>query len=381
MPLFVVHRGTMERAAGSFSLKNTLKAKMPIGKFFYWFLAFIPISIIFGLFTDLKIVTFFTCILALIPLARIMGYAAKEVSLHVNPTVNGLIQATFGNMIELIIAIFALAQGPQLIPLVQASLIGSILINILLLDGLSIFFGGLRYRFQRFNNQVIGISSTMLIIAVVGLAIPTVYSYLTVPSQENHVGAISIAVAIVMAIIYIAGLVFSLYTHKDFFSAGEQLTQEKATTTPRRAVIILLLSIIVAAVVSEFLVGTVETAAVTLGLTQTFIGIVLIGFVTNVTEHATAINFALQNKISTSIEIGLSSAIQISLFVMPIIVFTSVIFGFGFTLVFSLFELLAVLLAVLIVNYLSADGQCNWLEGAQLISVYFIIAIAFFFIQ
>ena len=129
------------------------------------------------------------------------------------------------------------------------------------------------------------------------------------------------------------------------------------------------------------LVGTVETAAVSLGITQTFIGIVLISLVTNVAEHATAINFALQNKISISIEIGLSSAIQISLFVVPIIVFASVIFGLGFTLVFSLFELLAVMLAVLIVNYLSADGQCNWLEGAQLLSVYFIIAIAFFFIQ
>lgn len=371
----------MERAAGSFSLKNALKRRMPIGRFFYWLLAFIPISIFFGLFTNFQIVTFFTAIIALVPLARIMGYAAKEISLHVNPTVNGLIQATFGNMIELIIAIFALLQGPQLIPLVQASIIGSILINILLLDGLSIFIGGLKYRFQKFNNQVIGISSTMLIIAVAGLAIPTVYNALASPSQEHHLNQISTAVAIVMALIYIAGLVFSLRTHKDFFSAGEPSTQEKATISPRRAVIILILSIIVAAVVSEFLVRTVETAAVTLGLTQTFIGIVLISLVTNVTEHATAINFALQNKISTSIEIGLSSAIQISLFVVPIIVFTSAILGLGFTLVFSLFELLAVILAVLIVNYLSADGQCNWLEGAQLLSVYSIIAIAFFFIM
>lgn len=373
----------MERAAGSFSLKNALKRRMNIGRFFYWLLIFIPICILFGLFTDLKIVTFFTAILALVPLARIMGYAAKEISLHVNPTINGLIQATFGNMIELIIAVFALRQGPQLIPLVQASIIGSILINILLLDGLSIFVGGLRYRFQRFNNQIIGVSSTMLIIAVAGLAIPTVYFFLASPQQSSHVNQISTAVAVVMAIIYIAGLVFSLRTHKDFFSAGELQTgaKEVATISRRRALIILLLSIVVASVISELLVGTVETAATTLGITQTFIGIVLISLVTNVAEHATAINFALQNKISVSIEIGLSSAIQISLFVVPIIIFTSVIFGLGFTLVFSLFEILAVVLAVLIVNYLSADGQCNWLEGAQLISVYFIIAIAFFFIQ
>ncbi len=373
----------MERAAGSFSFTNALKRRMHIGRVFYWLLAFIPISIIFGVFTDLKIVTFFTSILALVPLARIMGYAAKEISLHVNPTVNGLIQATFGNMIELIIAIFALRQGPQLIPLVQASIIGSILINILLLDGLSIFVGGLRYRFQRFNNQVIGVSSTMLIIAVAGLAIPTVYYNLASPQQTQHLGQISIAVAIVMALIYIAGLVFSLRTHKDFFSAAEPVPagKEEPSMSRRRAALILFLSIVIASIVSEMLVGTVETAAVSLGITQTFIGIVLISLVTNVAEHATAINFALQNKISTSIEIGLSSAIQISLFVVPIIVFTSVIFGLGFTLVFSLFELLAVMLAVLIVNYLSADGQCNWLEGAQLLSVYFIIAIAFFFIQ
>lgn len=373
----------MERAVGSFSLKNALKRRMNIGRTFYWLLAFIPICIIFGLFTNLQIITFFTAILALVPLARIMGYAAKEISLHVNPTVNGLIQATFGNMIELIIAISALRQGPELIPLVQASIIGSILINILLLDGLSIFTGGLRYRFQRFNNQVIGVSSTMLIIAVAGLAIPTVYYFLASPAQNVHVGQISVAVAIVMALIYIAGLIFSLRTHKDFFSAADVSKEDKETATisRRRALIILLLSIVVASVVSEFLVSTVETAATTLGMTQTFIGIVLISLVTNVAEHATAINFALANKISVSIEIGLSSAIQISLFVVPIIMFTSVIFGLGFTLVFSLFELLAVILAVLIVNYLSADGQCNWLEGAQLLSVYFIIAIAFFFIQ
>jgi Ca2+:H+ antiporter len=376
---FVVGRKKLVQGYYSPPLKQTIIQKLRIGKAFYWFLLFIPISIFSALVIKNDTLTFITSILAIVPLARIMGYTTKEISLQTNPTISGLLSATFGNAIELIIAIFALQKG--LILVVQASIIGSIIGNILLLVGLSLFAGGLRYKNQRFNNESIAVSSTMLIIVVAGLAIPSVYYFLN--PQGLHIQVLSAAVAVVMTIIYLAGLVFSLRTHKDLFDASDEIkaTHERPTMSKKLAALILLLAVVVVAVESEFLVRGIETAAVTIGITQTFIGIVVIAIITNIAEKSTAVHFALENKLDVSIEIGLSSAIQIALFVVPILMLVSQIFNFGFTLVFTPFEILAVMLAVLIVNYLSADGRCNWLEGAQLISVYSIIAIAFFFVS
>jgi Ca2+:H+ antiporter len=266
---------------------------------------------------------------------------------------------------------------------VKASLIGSIIGNILLLVGLSILSGGLRYKHQRFNNETIAVSSTMLIIVVAGLSIPSAYSFIGPDTAQEHVPTLSIAVAIVMALIYIAGLIFALRTHRDLFDATDEIrdTNEKPTMSKRLAAFILLITIIVVAVESELLVRGIEGAASTIGVTKIFIGVVLIAIVTNIAEKATAIHFALENKLDVSIEIGLSSAIQIALFVVPILMLVSQVFAFRFDLVFTPFEILSVGLAVMIINYLSADGRCNWLEGAQLISVYLIIITAFFFIS
>ncbi len=376
----VVKRGTLNRNIYAPPILRAIAQKLRIGKTFYLLLIFIPISFYFALFTADKTLTFITSILAIIPLARIMGYSTTQISLQANPTVSGLISATFGNSIELIIAIIALQNG--LIRVVQASMIGSIIGNILLLVGLSVFFGGLRYKHQTFNNETVAVSSTMLIIVVAGLAIPSVYAFAN-PGVDSDISTISIAVAIVMAVIYIAGLVFSLKTHKDLFDASDEIrdTQERPTMTKKLAALILLITIIVVAIQSEFLVQSINAAAVSLGITTTFIGIIIIAIITNIAENATAVHFALRNKLDVSIEIGLSSAIQIALFVVPILMLVSQLFGFGFTLQFTLFELVALVLGVLIINYLSADGRCNWLEGAQLISVYAIVAIAFFFIS
>jgi len=381
MTPFVVKRGIVVKNVYTPPVIQSISKKLRIGKVFYLLLIFIPISIFFGLFTKNETLTFITSILSIIPLARIMGYVTKEISLQTNPTMSGLISATFGNAIELIIAIIALKNG--LIDVVKASLIGSIIGNILLLVGLSVLFGGLRYKHQRFNNETIAVSSTMLIIVVAGLSIPSVYNFIGSKTAQEHIPALSIAVAIVMALIYLAGLVFSLLTHKDLFDASDEMkaTNEKSTMSKRLAAFILLLTVIVVAVESELLVRGIEGAASTIGITQIFIGIVLIAIVTNIAEKATAIHFALENKLDVSIEIGLSSAIQIALFVVPILMLVSQILHFGFDLVFTPFEILSVVLAVMIINYLSADGRCNWLEGAQLISVYLIIIIAFFFIS
>ena len=375
---FVVGRKEIKRAFYAPPLKGTLIQKLRIGKIFYWFLLFVPISFFCALVIRNDTLTFITCILAIVPLARILGYTTKEISLQSNPTVSGLFSATFGNAIELIIAIIALSAG--LIEVVQASLIGSIIGNILLLVGISIFAGGLQYKNQRFNNQTIAVSSTMLIIVVAGLSIPSIYAILNPQDTENQL--LSSAVAVVMALIYLAGLVFSLRTHKDLFDASDEMkaSSEKPTMSRRLAAVILLIVIVIVSLESELLVKTIENAARTFGISQMFIGIVVIAIITNIAEISTAVHFSLENKLDVSIEIGLSSAIQIALFVVPILMFVSQMFNFGFSLVFAPFEILAVILAVLIVNYLSADGRCNWLEGAQLLSVYLIISIAFFFV-
>jgi Ca2+:H+ antiporter len=355
-----------------------LKKFLKVEGFFIWLLLFIPVSLLVAFLTHNKTLTFITSILALIALARIIGFATKEIALQANANIAGLVSATFGNIIELIIAILALSRG--MIRVVQASIIGSIIGNILFLIGLSIFFGGLKYKHQKFNKQAVSVSSTMLIIAVVGLTIPSMYG-LTNPNAA-HLSVLSDAVAVVLALVYIAGLVFTLFTHRDLFDATDEIraTKHKPILTKKAAFWVLFIATIVVAVESELLVSSIEEATMSLGLTQTFIGVVVIAIATNVAEKISAINFARENKIDLSIEVGLSSAIQIALFVVPILVLISEIFNFGFNLVFSLFEVISVVLAVLIVNHLAGDGTCNWLEGAQLLTVYLIIATAFFFL-
>jgi Ca2+:H+ antiporter len=347
-----------------------------IGKLFLWMLLFIPLAA-FSTYLHNGVLTFILSILAIIPLARIIGFSTKEIAIQTNPTIGGLLSATFGNVIELVIAIIALSEG--LIRLVQASIIGSIIGNILLLIGLSVFAGGLRYKHQRFNNRTAGVSSTMLIIAVVGLTIPSLFAFLKPETATSD--ALSMAVAIVLILTYIAGLIFSLLTHNDLFDATDEIRlKDKPTMRKRTAAVWLLISTALAALMAEILVDAIEPTMQSIGLTETFIGVVIIAIITNVAEKSTAINFALQNKLDLAIEIGLSSAIQIALIVVPILVFVSHVLGYGFLSVFSAFEVSAVILAVMIVNHLAADGRCNWLEGAQLMSVYAILVIAFYFI-
>ena len=358
------------------SLKNLQKLEIP--NFFYLMIIFIPISFFLALLNLDPVITFIITLLALVPLAVIIGYTTKQIALQTNPTIGGLVSATFGNLIELIIAIIALREG--LINVVKGSIIGSIIGNLLLLIGLSIMVGGFKYKHQRFNKEAIGVSSTMLIIVVVGIVIPSIYAIM---KPENiNTPLFGDFVAGIMALIYIAGLIFSLKTHKDLFDATDEIkaAHEKPILSIKFASLILILATIFAAIESEFLVGTIKQAALSLGITEMFIGAVLIAIITNVAEKSTAIHFALENKLDLSLEIGLSSAIQIALFVVPILVFVSQIFGYGFFLFFSLFEIIAVILTVTVINHLATDGRCNWLEGAQLISVYLIIAIAFFFI-
>jgi len=211
--------------------------------------------------------------------------------------------------------------------------------------------------------------------------VPTFYS-LTMHTTPSQIMILSDALAIVLALIYLAGLFFALFTHKHLFDASDEIksSKDKAMLSKTKAGWILFATVLVVGVVSEGLVRTAEHAAVSMGLTQTFIGIFIIAIIANIAEKGAAIHFARENKLDISIEIGLSSAIQIALFVVPILILISSIFHYGFSLVFTAFEVITMLFAVMIINYLSADGRCNWLEGAQLLALYMIIAIVYYFI-
>lgn len=350
-----------------------------LGNTTYLLLVFIPLSIYLSFFTQERALAFAATVIAIVPLARIIGFATGELVLQTNPTLGGLLNATLGNVVELIIAAFALRGG--LLILVQASIVGSILNNLLLLIGASIFFGGIRHKEQRFNKDSVGVSSTMLIIAIVGLAVPTVYS-MTTRTGGSDSRIISDAVAGVLALVYVASLIFSFVTHKHLFDASEEMkaAAPKPQLSVRESSLILAVTTLAVVLESEILVDGFKYATLGLGLTETFLGVVVVAVITNIAEKASAVRFAMENKLDVALEIGLSSAIQIALFVVPILVFISHMFNWGFSLVFSPFEIVSVFFAVMIVNYLSSDGKCNWLEGVQLVSVYLIIMIAFYFI-
>ncbi|MBI2545846.1 calcium/proton exchanger [Candidatus Woesearchaeota archaeon] len=338
-------------------------------------LIFFPISIVMWYIGIKGAPLFIVSILSLLPIARVIGKATEELALQTNPTISGILSATFGNIIEIIIAIIAIRAG--LIELVKASLVGSILANILLLIGLSIFIGGIKYKEQRFNTQVAGVSSTMLIIAVTGMSLPSIYA-ITTGKRLLILGDI---VAVLLAIIYIAGLVFALKTHKHLFDYTDSYKREahKPLWSRRKAGFIMAAFIGLAAIQSELLVESIAGASISLGISQTFIGFTFIAILTNIAEKSAAIQMALKNKIDISLEIGTNSAIQIALFVLPILAFISLFMQNQFSLFFNLFEIVSMLFAVMIINYLSSDGRCNWLEGAQLMTVYLIFVVAFFF--
>ncbi|OGO19917.1 MAG: calcium/proton exchanger [Chloroflexi bacterium RBG_16_50_9] len=338
----------------------------------YSMLVFLPVSIWLHLTQSNPILVAIVTILAIIPITSLIARSTQDLSLRTSTVVGSLLNATFGNAIELFIAIFAIKAG--LLEMVKASLIGSIVINILLLIGLSMIFGGIRYREQKFNRDSVGVSSTMLLIAVAGLSLPTIYSVIT----GNSAFVMSQAVSITLGITYLLSLLFVLFTHRHLFEAKRDVS-EQSRWGPPKASLVLALSIALAGVESDILVSVLQPIVQNSALHQDFVGLVIIAIITNVPEHVAAIRFGLRNNITLSMEIGMNSAIQIALFVAPILVFISPLMGGQLSLAFAPFQMIAMILAVMIINYLGSDGICNWLEGVQLAAVYIIIAIAFYF--
>ena len=319
---------------------------------------------------------FATAVIALIPLAEKMGKATDELAKHYGEHIGGLLNAAFGNAAELIIAIIAVQEG--LIDLVRASLSGSIIGNLLFVLGSGLLVGGLKYKEQKFSEALSGMNSTMLLIAFLSIMIPSLFHILPGHTISKEIN-LSVIISILLLLVYGASLVFSLKTHKDLFMNKEK--NEKPEWSKQKAVIVLLVATVFLALVSEALVGQVEHVVKNVGMSEIFIGAVVVAIVGNAAEHLSAVRFSLENKVEVAINITVGSSLQIAMFVAPLAVLIGV-YGFNqpMDLVFSPLELIAVFASVLVVNEISNDSKFNWFEGLQLIVMYLIIAALFYLV-
>ena len=346
-------------------------------KFLKYMLIFIPISFIAKFMNASGTIMFILSCLSIIPLAGLMGEGTEQISFYSGPKIGGFLNGTFGNATELIISFFALKQG--LFDIVKSSIAGAVIGNVLLVVGASMLAGGLKFKTQKFNEKVSEVTSSMLLFAVLGLCIPALFTHTVDPALLNtRYEGLSIFVAVVMIIIYILSLVFSFSTHKDIYNT-EASKEGSAKWTLKKAILILVVVTILIAIESEFLVNGVESITESLGWSEFFVGIILIPIIGNAAEHTTAIIMARKDQMDVALEIALGSSLQIILFVAPILIFISLFFK-PMSIVFNEFELVALIASVVIANKVSHDGECNWLEGVQLLAVYLIISASFFII-
>jgi Ca2+:H+ antiporter len=342
-------------------------------------LIFAPIAIVGRFLGWPPTLLFISSALAVIPLAGILGQATEELAVHTGPRLGGLLNATLGNAAELIITLFAIRAG--LLDLVKASITGSILGNVLLVMGLSILLGGIKNGVQRFDRTHASVSATQLILAVLALVIPSLF-FFAHTETAGPVEWLSLGTAVAMLAIYALGLLFAFRrTSPEPELARETHAAHGGRWSVRRAVALLLLSTGFVAWLSEILVAAVEHTTVTLGLSEFFIGIIIVPLVGNVAEHAVAVQTAWKNKMELSMAVSLGSSLQIALFVAPLLVFISLLMRHPLTLVFNQFELIALFGAILIATFVAQDGESNWLEGAQLLAVYAILGLAFFYLR
>ena len=347
-------------------------------KFLKFLLIFVPISFIAKFMNASGTVMFLLSCASIIPLAGLLGEGTEEVSIYSGPKIGGFINGTFGNATELIISFFALKKG--LFEVVNSSIAGAVIGNVLLVIGASMLAGGIKYKAQKFNIKVIEVTSSMLLFAVIGLCVPALFTH-TVPIDllNTTYEGLSIFVAVVMFIIYILNLYFSFGTHKHIYTVDEEPSSEKAKWSLKKSIIILIIATIFIAIESEFLVGGIEDITASLGWSEFFVGIILIPIIGNAAEHSTAVLMALKDKMDVALEIALGSSLQIIFFVAPILIFISLFFT-PMSIIFNQFELIALTAAIIIANKVSHDGESNWLEGVQLLAVYLIIAAAFFIV-
>jgi Ca2+:H+ antiporter len=316
--------------------------------------------------------------IGVIPMASYIGEATESLAHYTGPRIGGLLNATLGNAAELIITIFAIREG--LLELVKASITGSILGNLLLVLGMSMVVGGVRHGVQSFHRQQATNNAILLTLAVVGLVVPSLFSHYISPDWSIQVEALSLGVAGVMIVLYALGLIFSFKLSDGPLTAvrNEKAHPVKHVWSLRTAIVVLVLSTAGVAYLSELLVGAVDPVVARLGISEFFLGIILIPLIGNVAEHLVAVQVAAQNNMDLSVEISIASSLQIALFVAPVLVFVSLLMGNPLTLIFNQFELVALIAGVMIAALVSSDGESNWLEGAELLAVYAILGLAFY---
>jgi Ca2+:H+ antiporter len=359
---------------------------------FLGLLGFIPVSLAAHFLHWGDLIVFLTAAAAIVPLAAWMGTATEEIAVVAGPSWGGLLNATFGNATELIIALVALKEG--LVGVVKASITGSIVSNLLLVMGFSMLLGGLRYKEQVFQSVVARVNASSMNLAVIAILLPTAVNYTSSGIAESTLQKLSVAVAVVLIGVYGLTLLFSMKTHTYLYDAGvaqqdlEAIAEENLTTEAdsepesvnlKLWIGVLLAATLFVAVESELLVDSLKVATEALGLSELFTGVILLPVVGNAAEHATAVTVAMKNKMDLSVSVAVGSSMQIALFVAPVLVIAGWLWGQPMDLDFNPFELVAVTVAVLIANSISSDGRSNWLEGTLLLAAYAVLAIAFYF--
>ncbi len=357
-------------------------------KFLYPLLIFAPLSIVAALLHWGEVTIFVTAGLAIVPLAGLLGLATEEIAFVVGPNLGGLLNATFGNATELIVALVALKSG--LVEVVKATITGSIVGNLLLVLGFAMFLGGLRYKEQVFQPIAARLNASSMNLAVVALLVPTAMEYTSSGVVESTMQSLSLWVAAVLILFYGLTLLFSMKTHAYLYEVGlAELAPETDATAAEPSepvkpnlwlwIGVLLATTVVIAVESELLVDSLEVATSKLGLTALFTGAILLPIIGNAAEHATAVTVAMKDKMDLSMAIAVGSSLQIALFVAPALVIAGWLLGQPMDLNFNPFELVAVAVAVLLANSVSSDGRSNWLEGCLLLATYLVLGLAFYF--
>lgn len=349
----------------------------------YLLLVFVPIAAAAEyLFHAPPAVIFTSSAIAIVPLAGLMGKATEHLAHKLGAGIGGLLNATFGNAAELILALVALRAG--LHDLVKASITGSILGNVLLVLGLSVLLGGIKYETQRFNRTAASLGSTMLVLSAIALVVPAIFHTVSTGDLMRMARAersLSVEIAVVLILTYALSLVFLLKTHSHLYEGGEIEEPKKAGPSAAASTVQLVVATAFVAWMSEMLIGTVDATAKAFGMSEVFIGVILVAIVGNAAEHSTALLVARKNQMDLAFNIAVGSSIQIALFVAPVLVFSSYLVGPGpIDLRFTTFEVVAVAIGVATTALIAADGETNWMEGVQLLAVYLILGIAFYFL-
>lgn len=344
----------------------------------------VPVAIVLHTTGGSPFLIFIFAALAIVPLAGILGDSTEALSEYAGPSVGGILNATMGNATELIIGFFALRAGH--IEVVKASLAGSIIGNLLLVLGLAIIAGGWNRQHQTFSRVAAGTNTTMLFLAVAALVLPAVFD-LAVYGNLEHEGLrieqLSLWTSAVLILIYGISFLFVLRTHRGLFTPAkseDDLGEKGSTMSKKRALLSMAAATLLIAYLSEMLVGEIDAVTRALGWTELFVGVIVVAIVGNAAEHSTAILMARRNKMDLTFTIAVGSSTQIALFVAPVLVFASLALGRPMTLVFNAFEIVAVALSVLVVEMISSDGETNWFEGAQLLALYVMLGVAFYFV-